>query len=336
MLADISERKRAEDAAQWLAAIVSSSHDAIISQDLNGIIRSWNSGAERLFGYTADEAIGKPITMLIPPDRLDEERGNLRRIRRGEQVDQHETVRMRKDCSPVDISLTISPVKDANGSLIGVSKIARDISQRKQAQARQELLTREIHHRTKNLFAVVQAVVRQSFAGKQTVADAKSAVLSRLSSLGQTYLMLIDTQMEGADFRGIVEAEMSPFADRVRIEGPAVMLTARAAQDFGLAVHELATNAAKYGALSNSTGQVDISWAVGESKGSAVFAFLWQEVGSPPVLKPERKGFGSIVLERIMGDYSAGPPRIEFAPSGVRYELKARLDTIMHGDQDAP
>jgi PAS domain S-box-containing protein len=339
MLVDISERKRADEAAQWLAAIVENSHDAIVSKDLNGIITSWNSGAERLFGYTAGEAIGKSITMLIPPDRRDEEPEILRRIRRGEHVDHYETVRMRKDGSLVDVSLTVSPVKDANGNIIRASKIARDISERKQAQARQELLTREIQHRTKNLFAIVQAVVVRSLAGKQTVEDAKSAVLSRLSSLAQTHVMLMDTQWEGADLRGIVEAEMRPFAGRVRIEGPKVMLTSKAAQNFGLAVHELVTNAAKYGALSNSTGQIDISWSVGESNGSRTFAFRWQELGGPPVERPERKGFGSIVLERIMGECFAEPPQIDFAPTGVRYELSASLDAITDAvtgaDQDA-
>src|SRR5262245_15912423 len=115
-----------------LAAIVESSDDAIISKDLNGIITSWNSSAERLFGYSADEAIGRSITLLIPPDRLDEEPKILERLRRGERVDHFETIRMRKDGSRLDISLTISPVRNAAGKIVGASKIARDITERKQ------------------------------------------------------------------------------------------------------------------------------------------------------------------------------------------------------------
>lgn len=128
MLIDITERKRAEETRALLAAIVESSDDAIISKDLNGVIMTWNNGAERLFGYTAKEAIGQPVTMLIPPDRLDEEPEILRRIRRGERIDHYETVRRRKDGTLLDISLTISPILDDRGKIVGASKIARDVT----------------------------------------------------------------------------------------------------------------------------------------------------------------------------------------------------------------
>jgi PAS domain S-box-containing protein len=117
-----------------LAAIVESSDDAIISKDFNGVIQSWNLGAERLFGYTAQEAIGQPVTILFPPDRLDEEPGILERVRHGEQIDHFETVRRRKDGTLVDISLSISPIIDAHGKIVGASKIARDITDRKCAE----------------------------------------------------------------------------------------------------------------------------------------------------------------------------------------------------------
>jgi PAS domain S-box-containing protein len=133
---DITERKQAEGSALLLSAIVDSSDDAIISKDLNGVITSWNKSAERLFGYTAAAAIGQPVAaLLIPPDRLDEEPNILARLKRGERVDHFETLRRRKDGVLLDISLTISPVRDANGIIIGASKIARDISERKRMQA---------------------------------------------------------------------------------------------------------------------------------------------------------------------------------------------------------
>jgi two-component system CheB/CheR fusion protein len=134
MLMDITERKQAEAANARLAAIVESSDDAIISKDLNGIIASWNQGAERLFGYTAEEVIGKPVTVLIPPDHVDEEPGILDRLRRGQRIDHYETVRQRKDGVLIDISLTVSPVKDGSGRIIGAAKVARDITQRKQTE----------------------------------------------------------------------------------------------------------------------------------------------------------------------------------------------------------
>src|SRR4029078_12661450 len=166
----------------------------ILSLDLDGIIMTWNRGAERLFGYTAEEVIGKSITVLIPADRHSEEPVILERIRRGERVDDYETIRVRKDGNLVDVSLSVSPIKDASGKVIGASRIGRDITERKQAQKRQELLTQEIHHRTKNIFSVVQAVISRSFSDKQTVKEAEQAVLSRLQSLAQTHAALSDTE----------------------------------------------------------------------------------------------------------------------------------------------
>jgi PAS domain S-box-containing protein len=334
--ADLIERKQAELAGQRLAAIVDSSHDAIVSKDLNGVVTTWNGGAERMFGYNADEMIGKPITALIAPDRHGEEAMILERIRRGERVEPYETVRRRKNGSLVDVSLTVSPVKDAAGRVVGASKIARDISEKKQAQARQELLTREIQHRTKNLFAVVLAVVSRSFAGKYTVKDAEAAVVSRLRSLGQTHVMLLDKEWQGADLAEIVRAEIGPYAGRVRVDGPSLMLTARAAQNFALALHELATNAAKYGALSNATGRVHISWSKHASNGSNDFTFRWQEQGGPPVWAPTLKGFGSAVLEQVMAEHFEAPPQIQFAPAGVIYELNGSLGTLVQTNEYCP
>lgn len=134
-LLDVTERRHADDRSRWLAAVVDSSDDAIVSKDLNGVITSWNAGAERLFGYTRAEIVGQPVTVLMPDSRKIEEVGILERIRRGERVEHFETVRQRKDGSPVDVSLTISPVKDAAGRIVGASKIARDISDRRRQEA---------------------------------------------------------------------------------------------------------------------------------------------------------------------------------------------------------
>ena len=326
--ADLIERKQGEQSDRRLVAIVDSSHDAIVSKDLNGIITTWNRGAEQLFGYTAEEVIGKSVTVLIPADRDNEEPEILERVRRGERVDHYETIRVRKDGTLIDISLSVSPISDAAGKVIGASKIARDITDRKRAQERQELLTQEIHHRTKNIFSVVQAVVSRSFADKRTVKEAEQAVLSRLHSLAQTHVMLVDKEWQGADLAEVVRTEMSPYGGRVTIEGPTIVLNAKAAQNFALAVHELATNAVKYGALSNQSGRVHISWSVGKPNGHDQFIFRWQEHSGPKVSPPSRKGFGTTVLEQVMAEYFETPPEIEFAADGVCYEMVGSLEAI--------
>jgi PAS domain S-box-containing protein len=196
------------------------------------------------------------------------------------------------------------------------------------AQARQVLLARELQHRTKNLFSVVQSIVVRSFANKRTLAEAETAVRERLHSLAQTHATLLDHDWQGADLAEIVQTEMSPYADRVSIEGPSLMLTEQAAQNFTLALHELATNAAKYGALSNHAGRVHITWSVLKPNGYRQFVFRWRERGGPHVTAPTGKGFGSAVLEQVMAAYFEKPPQIDFAADGVSYEVIGSLEAI--------
>lgn len=329
MLVDLTDRVRAEQIRRQLASIVESSNDAIISKDLDSIITSWNTGAERIFGYTSDEVIGKSITILMPPDRHDEELGILARLGNGERIEHYETIRRRKDGGLIDISLTVSPMRDAEGRIIGASKIARDITDRKHAEARQALLTRELHHRTKNLFAVVQAVVSRSFAGKRTVEEAETAVLDRLHSLAQTHMILLEREWHGIDLLELVRNEMRAFSSRVVMSGPTIVLSAQAAQNFALALHELATNAAKYGALSVAGGRVIIEWAVDASSDPARFTLHWQERDGPTVTVPQQKGFGTTVLERVIAEYTEQPPHIDFAPGGVNYRIAGPLEGIL-------
>ena len=172
-----------EQVARHYAAIVESSDDAILSQDLDGIIRSWNQAAEELFGYRAEEAVGMPVTILIPTERHAEETMILDRVRRGERTAQFETVRKRKDGSLVSISLTVSPMKDESGTVIGASKIVRDITDRKRAQERQEVLLREMDHRVKNLFALAISVMSLSARYTDSVPELIRSTSERLLAL---------------------------------------------------------------------------------------------------------------------------------------------------------
>jgi PAS domain S-box-containing protein len=188
------------DATRQTVAIIASSDDAIISKDLDGVIRSWNPGAERLFGYTAEEAIGKPITMIIPADRLNEEPTILERLRKGERVDHFETVRKRKNGTLVNISLTISPVKDDLGRVIGVSKVARDITERKEADDARKVaevaakllqvqdderrrIARELHDGVGQLLAAIGMNVSQVFREKERLSGPAARCVTENMSL---------------------------------------------------------------------------------------------------------------------------------------------------------
>jgi PAS domain S-box-containing protein len=242
---------------------VDSSDHVIISKNLDGLIISWNKGAERVLGYTAEEAIGQPITIVIPEDRHDEERQILTRIRRGERVDHYETVRRRKHGSLIAVSLTVSPVKDAEGKIVGASKIARDITEEKRSQEQIATLAREAEHRSKNLLATVQATVHLSQA--ETADNLKLAIEGRIQALANVHSLFVQSRWIGAELSTVARQELTPYIQnneaRVRIEGPQVLLEPNTAQAIAVTLHELATNAAKYGALSATEGQIEVKWS---------------------------------------------------------------------------
>jgi two-component system, chemotaxis family, CheB/CheR fusion protein len=325
MLVDITERKRAEQSAQRLAAVVEFSDDAILTKDLDGIITSWNRGAERLFGYKAGEMIGRPITTLIPHDRHDEEREILGRIRRGEHV-RYEAVRQCKDGSLLDISLTVSPLKDAQGKIVGASKIARDITERRRAQERQKLLINEIQHRIKNTLATVQAIATQTLRSSP---EERDTFVARLHALAGAHDLLIDDNWHQAALSDLVAKALKAFQDKHRerffIDGPdGIFLDAQKSSLLVMALHELATNAVKYGALSNETGQVHVAWETSGDGPAKSFRLCWTESGGPPVNPPMQKGFGSLLIERALQN-QLGQARLDFDPQGLVCSIEISL-----------
>jgi two-component system CheB/CheR fusion protein len=325
MLVDITERKRAEQAARRLAAVVEFSDDAILTKDLDGVITSWNRGAERLFGYTAEETIGKLITILIPHDRHDEEREILARVRRGEHV-HYETIRCRKDGSLLDISLTVSPLKDAEGKIIGASKIARDITERRRAQERQKLLVNEFQHRIKNTLATVQAIATQTFRNSPGECD---VFVARLHALAGAHDLLTSDNRHQAALVDLVGRALNAFQDKHRdrfvIDGPdGIFLDGQKASLLIMVLHELATNAAKYGALSNETGHVRVAWEIPGGDPPKRFRLCWKESGGPPVSPPTQKGFGSLLIERALQNH-LGQARLDFEPQGLHCSIEISL-----------
>jgi PAS domain S-box-containing protein len=318
--ADLIELRESKEQFRWLASIVESSDDAIIGTDLDAITTSWNKGAERLFGYLAKEIIGKPVAILIPAERKDEERAILSRIRRGDRVDHFETVRQRKDGTLIDTSLTVSPVRGVDGKIIGASGISRDVTERKRSDAQLSALAREAEHRAKNLLANVRAMVQLSQA--DTPVGLKEAIAGRIEALANVHSLFAQSRWTGAELGSLVKQELSPYSRdgemRTQIDGPTVMLNSDVAQSMAVALHELATNAAKYGALSEAKGHVRVEWS---RPADGHLVLRWTEAGGPPVTPPTRKGFGTHVMEAMIRGHVGGDLRLDWRTEGLACEI---------------
>ena len=257
LLVDITEQSRTELESAKLAAIVTASDDAVISKTIDGRITSWNAAATRLLGYEANEIIGQPILRIIPPELHDEEKDIIARLQRGEYIEHYETVRIAKDGRRVDLSLSLSPLRDKFGRVVGAAKIARDITERKRTEALQQLLLEELNHRVKNTLAIIQAMANQSLRHAKSPSDFVSGFSGRVQALARAHDVLTQTKLQGADVLQLVRDQvlLGGAGDiRVDCRGPAVMLDAQTAVHLALVLHELATNARKYGALSAPWG----------------------------------------------------------------------------------
>lgn len=310
----------APDPRDWLAAIIDGSEDAIISKNLSGIIQTWNGGATRLFGYTAEEVVGRSITVLIPPDRLDEEPAILAKIQAGMRVDHFETKRRRKDGSLVDISLTISPIRNKDGRVVGASKIARDISERLRAQEQQNLLIGEMQHRVKNLFSLAQAIVSIGAKSSADEVDVIKNVQARLSSLARAHDLLLADRAVGMGqehqvlLLTLIGTILEPysFGDRISVTGEDCDVDGRAVPNLALLLHELATNAAKYGSLSSDDGRLAIEVSANDDEA----CLRWIETGGPAPSHERTPGFGSRLERGLLSALGATIKR-DWQPSGL-------------------
>ena len=324
---DVTERMEAEAQRARLAAIVEASHDAIVSWTLDGRITSWNPEAERLYGYTAAEAVGRPIAILVPSDRQDRVRPTLDAVAEGKWFHGLETARVRKDGRLIEVSLTISPVRDAEGRILGGATIARDVTERKRAEARQSLLLAELDHRVKNMLAVLIAVFQTTAQKARSVEELAEVFEGRLMALVRAHDALAQNKMEGAALRELALSELALFCDvssgRLRLNGEETLLEPKAAQVVGMALHELATNAAKHGALSVPDGRIALGWRTAMGERGAELRISWRESGGPPVSPPAERGFGLTLLERGLAYELGGVACIRFEPEGVVWEMTA-------------
>lgn len=251
----------------------------------------------------------------------------LARIVRGERIDHFETVRCRNDGSMIDISLTVSPIRGPLGNIIGASKIARDITERRRALERQQFLIRELQHRTQNVFTIVQSVIHLTLVDSLSLTEAKKTLSARIQALSQAHSVLAESAWRGGPLTDIIERLLASFSEQITVRGCEVTVNTMTAHQFALTVHELATNSVKYGALSVRSGSVSIACNVERSNGNGTFSFLWKELGGPPVAPPKRKGFGSSILidsAKQLGKRVA----LDYEPDGLRYEIQLPLSVI--------
>ncbi|OHB31332.1 MAG: hypothetical protein A2790_02105 [Phenylobacterium sp. RIFCSPHIGHO2_01_FULL_69_31] len=296
---------------------------------------AWAAGrAEGVYGYSAVELMaggGELIRSLIHPDDFPKIAERLKRLTAGADGDVQEfelRVRRRDGGYRWVLDRAVAFERNAEGRVIKTLSAALDIDERKRAEERRTLLINELNHRVKNTLASVQSIARQTLRSAHTPEEMVEIFTGRLMALASAHDVLTRENWEGAGLRKIVEVALAPFdAARVLRGGPDVRLDARAALALGMALHELATNASKYGALSNEAGQVRVSWEIRAGGPASVLALEWREEGGPPVVPPKRRGFGSRLLTQGVRSELGGSADVEFAPGGVVCRITAPLET---------
>jgi PAS domain S-box-containing protein len=339
-LAEATLRERAAAIAAGearLRAVVDTATDAIVVIDERGAIHSFNRAAEAIFGYAAEEAVGRNVSALMGADhgaRHDgylaayRETGERKIIGIGREVEGR-----RKDGSAVPLDLSIAEWRDAGGQRF-FTGIMRDVSARKADEARRLLLAREVDHRAKNVLAVVQAVLRLTPADDPRAFAA--AVEARVAALSRAHSLLAEGGWAGADLRAVAERELAPYAaaagrhhgpPAVSLDGPPVPLAPAAVQPFAMVLHELATNAAKHGALSVPGGRVSARWRADRRAGEdGTLRLRWAETDGPPLAgAPARRGFGARLVEATVRGQLGGAVERRWEPPGLVVEVSVPL-----------
>jgi two-component system CheB/CheR fusion protein len=220
--------------------------------------------------------------------------------------------------------------RDATGRPVRIVSVLADITERKIAEERRQLLIRELHHRVKNTLATVQAIVGSTARNVSSIEEFYASFVGRIVSLAQTHTLLTEDVWQTASLRALLDAELAPYEGegRVKLDGPDLDVTSEFAVPMGMAIHELTTNAAKYGALSGPGGRVAITWSAREESGERRLDFLWQEMDGPSVTPPSRQGFGSRLLRRVLGAQLQADVEIDYDPAGLRFRMEAPLKRV--------
>jgi PAS domain S-box-containing protein len=340
VLRDATDRRAAEEALRQSRAMFEKfyegSPDAIIVVDEIGRIDRVNASAEALFGLSRDRLLGQPIEILIP-ERFRERHvayraGYMKNPKtRSMGTDLHLSAE-RADGSEFPVDIMLSPIEMDQRRL--VLAVVRDITERKRAEAQVHQLLREVKHRAKNILSVVQAMAHQTAAN--SVQEFVSRFSERILGLSSSLDLLVKNEWQNVPLAELVRSQLAHFGDllesRIAVRGPDLRITAAAAQAIGMALHELVTNASKYGALSTDTGCVDIVWRLdGADTRGHRFTMEWSESGGPTVVPPTRRGFGWSVLCQLTKMSLEADVTLEYAPTGVVWRLGCPAERVCEG-----
>jgi two-component sensor histidine kinase len=338
---EITERKKVEAALrvseERFRDLFELGPVAVYSCDVSGVILEFNNRASELWGRAPavgdkDERFCGSFKLFRPDGSfMPHELTPMAEVIAGKipAVRGAEVLIERPDGSRVIVIANIRPFTNKRGEVTGAINCFYDITERKQAEERRQFLMNELAHRGKNMLAVIQAIVSRSLSGTRPLAESRDLLMRRIQALARCQSALMTEGFEGASIAEIIHLEFEAFAEQVEAVGPDVILNPKVAQTFALVVHELATNATKYGALSRPEGRVAIHWSIEGAGAVARFKFQWQERGGPPVVPPAHQGFGRAVLEKAAAQDFSAIPTIRFAPEGVSYEIDAPLSVVI-------
>jgi len=325
-----AELRRGKQAAEQLAAIVSNSSDAIVSVDKHGVILTVNRAFCALFQYDPEELTGRRLVDLIVPEEfVPQFREKLRHA--GQRTNPQIVRRRRKDGQCLELSLSTAAIHDETGEFAAISAIYRDIAPLVRAAEHIEFLLREVNHRSKNMLAVVQAVARQTARLAATPELFIEGFMARLAAIASSHDLLVSRDWRGVQIADLTRTQFTHLDEetrgRISVGGDFIEINPRAAEAYGLALHELSTNAARFGALSDPAGKVDLRFQLDPA--TKIYTLTWMESDGPAVLKPAHVGFGSSVLNRMAPLAIHGESVLDFPAEGVSYRLSAPVAQIV-------